>query len=102
MDSSSLECHCAVNGANKSLPLLFKLNWSKGKMLGDLEHILPVCNSRLLLVCSYTASVCFICCVLCGFCVSYSALCTLFLRSRPPGGNVQPVRLLFTPAAWSN
>lgn len=65
MDSSSLECHCAVNGANKSLPLLFKLNWSKSKMLGDLEHILPVCNSRLLLVCSYTACVCFICCVLC-------------------------------------
>uniref|UniRef100_A0A669E7B6 Diacylglycerol kinase n=1 Tax=Oreochromis niloticus TaxID=8128 RepID=A0A669E7B6_ORENI len=47
----------------KSLPRLFKLNWSESKMLGDLEHILPVCNSRLLLLCSYTAYVCFICCV---------------------------------------
>uniref|UniRef100_A0A669EKY3 Diacylglycerol kinase n=1 Tax=Oreochromis niloticus TaxID=8128 RepID=A0A669EKY3_ORENI len=45
------------------LPRLFKLNWSESKMLGDLEHILPVCNSRLLLLCSYTAYVCFICCV---------------------------------------
>uniref|UniRef100_A0A669EWR0 Diacylglycerol kinase n=1 Tax=Oreochromis niloticus TaxID=8128 RepID=A0A669EWR0_ORENI len=56
-------CWCAVNGAKKSLPRLFKLNWSESKMLGDLEHILPVCNSRLLLLCSYTAYVCFICCV---------------------------------------